>query len=287
MNGFTHASGWWGHGLIRRRLGKAGGVARLIIMTLCLVALPAELRLDTDFGPLRIGATPAMADVFGKGDDNGNGGGNSGGNGGKGDDNGNRGGNGGNGGGNSGANERSSRQDRDADRDSNRGNARNERSQRDDRPPSTRGSETSRSAAAAAIGRALADQTDGPGNAPTEAGAARVRAMVEIAKEIGANVPDRTDHVPVSGPVTQEMLDRAEEAYVAAVREAWEAHGFPWTDSDVLRTLMELDALVSSLESIMQAAVADPAGRAGTAIAPDINNDGFVDINDLWDAHRR
>jgi len=87
--------------------------------------------------------------------------------------------------------------------------------------------------------------------------------------------------------VTQEMLDLAEEDYVAAVQDAWEAHGFPWTDADVLRTLGELDALVASLEGIMQAAVADPAELAGITIAPDINNDGFVDINDLWDAHRR
>ncbi len=83
------------------------------------------------------------------------------------------------------------------------------------------------------------------------------------------------------------MLDAAENAYVDAVQEAWEAHGFPWADPDVLSSLGDLEALVSSLETIMASTAPDPISRAGVTVAPDINNDGFVDINDLWDAHQR
>lgn len=111
--------------------------------------------------------------------------------------------------------------------------------------------------------------------------------MVEIAKELGAIAPDVSDHAPISGPVTQEMLDLAERAYVAAVQDAWEAHGFPWADPDVIGSLAELEALVSTLETIIDSTAADPGSRSATAMAPDINNDGYVDINDLWDAHLR
>ena len=88
----------------------------------------------------------------------------------------------------------------------------------------------------------------------------------------------------ISGAVTQEMLDEAEDRYVDAVQEAWEAHGFPWNDSEVLQSLDELDALVSALESIMRDV---DGGSSGATVVTDINDDGFVDINDLWDAHLR
>lgn len=140
------------------------------------------------------------------------------------------------------------------------------------------------SPAAAAIGRALGERDGAPATAPTEAGAARVRAMVEIARDLGAATSPRSEAPRISGAVTQEMLDQAEERYVAAVQEAWEAHGFPWNDSEVLQSLEELDALVSALESIMRDV---DGGAPGATVATDINNDGFVDINDLWDAHLR
>ena len=146
---------------------------------------------------------------------------------------------------------------------------------------------TPESPAAAAIGRALRQQDDQPGTAPTQEGATRVRAMVEIAKELGAQAPSASGRMAISGPVTQEMLDVAEQAYVDAVQRAWEGHGFPWTDSSVLRTLGELEALVGALESIMQTTVRGDTGSAGARVATDFNRDGFVDINDLWDAHIR
>ena len=108
--------------------------------------------------------------------------------------------------------------------------------------------------------------------------------MVEIAKELGADALNPSDHITISGAVTQEMLDRAENAYAAAVQEAWEAHGFPWNDPDVLQTLGDLEALVSAMESIVQAA---SPGDVVVQAVTDTNNDGFVDINDLWDAHLR
>lgn len=140
------------------------------------------------------------------------------------------------------------------------------------------------SPAAEAIGRALGERDGEPGTAPTQAGAARVRAMVEIARDLGAATPPRAEAPRISGAVTQEMLDQAEERYVEAVQEAWEAHGFPWNDSEVLQSLNELDALVSALESIMRDV---DGGSAAASVATDINDDGFVDINDLWDAHLR
>ena len=142
---------------------------------------------------------------------------------------------------------------------------------------------TPESPAGQAIGRALGQRDRDPGTAPTEAGTARARAMVEIGKDLGAAASGRSEQPRISGAVTQEMLDAAEQRYVDAVQEAWEAHGFPWNDSDVLDRLNELDALVSALESIMQ----DPDGVMGTRVATDFNDDGYVDINDLWDAHRR
>lgn len=108
--------------------------------------------------------------------------------------------------------------------------------------------------------------------------------MVEIARDMGAATPDRPGHRAISGPVTQEMLDDAEQRYVDAVQDAWEAHGFPWNDSKVLDTLGELDSLVTTLETIMDAP--GSYGRGGQ-VTTDVNNDGFVDINDLWDAHHR
>ena len=107
--------------------------------------------------------------------------------------------------------------------------------------------------------------------------------MVEIARDLGAATPIRSEQPRISGAVTQEMLDTAEQRYVDAVQEAWEAHGFPWNDSDVLERLNDFDALVSALEGIMQ----DPDGVMGTRVATDFNGDGYVDINDLWDAHLR
>ena len=266
MSTSMHASGRGGLALIWPGLRQAGWVARVLAMAVCLVVLPADLRLDGDFRALGIGAAPAMAQDRGTGADNG------------------------------GDSERSARPDRDIDRGIERDGARSNNDERDVRAPSSRGRvevetdstlATPGSSAAAAIGGVLSERNDGPGIAPTQAGTARVRAMVEIARELGASFPSRSDQLPISGPVTQEMLDLAEGTYVAAVQEAWEAHGFPWNDPDVSRTLRELDALVSILESIMQAAAAEPGSRAGTTIAADINNDGFVDINDLWDAHRR
>ena len=80
------------------------------------------------------------------------------------------------------------------------------------------------------------------------------------------------------------MLDAAEQRYIDAVKDAWEAHGFPWNDSEVLGALDKLDSLVSALESIMRD---QHGGPVGARIATDFNDDGFVDINDLWDAHQR
>lgn len=265
MSTSMHASGRRGQALIWPGLRQAGWVARVLAMAVCLVALPADLRLDGDFRALGIGAAPAMAQDRGKGADGG-------------------------------GNERSARPDRDIDRGIGRDGARSNNDERHVRAPSSRGRvevetdstvATPGSRAAVAIGGALSERNDGPGIAPTQAGTARVRAMVEIARELGASFPSRSDQLPISGPVTQEMLDFAEGTYVAAVQEAWEAHGFPWNDPDVSRTLRELEALVSTLEGIMQAAAAEPGSLAETTIAADINNDGFVDINDLWDAHRR
>ncbi len=141
---------------------------------------------------------------------------------------------------------------------------------------------TPESRSAVAIGRTIGRRDGDPGTAPTEGAVVRGRAMVEIAKELGADALNPSDHIAISGAVTQEMLDRAENAYASAVQEAWEAHGFPWTDSDVLRTLGDLEALVSALESIVQAA--EPGNVVVQAVT-DTNNDGFVDINDLWDMH--
>ena len=107
--------------------------------------------------------------------------------------------------------------------------------------------------------------------------------LVEIARDLGAATPGRSAQPRISGAVTQEMLDAAEQRYVDAVQEAWEGHGFPWNDSDVLGRLEELDSLVSALETIMQ----DADGEMGTRVATDFNDDGYVDINDLWDAHQR
>ncbi len=140
------------------------------------------------------------------------------------------------------------------------------------------------SPAAAAMARALGQRDGEPANAPTDSDTARVRAMVEIARDLGAAVPPRGEEPRISGAVTQEMLDQAEKRYVEAVQEAWEAHGFPWNDSEVLQALDELDALVSALENIMRDV---DGGSEGARVATDVNNDGFVDINDLWDAHLR
>ncbi len=141
---------------------------------------------------------------------------------------------------------------------------------------------TQNSPAAAPAGQALGQRHDEPGVAPTDESTARARAMVEIARDLGAPLADGSDLPPISGVVTQEMLSAAERHYVETVQEAWEAHGFPWNDPEVLRSLSELDAMVSALESIMQ-----DGDESRARAATDFNQDGFVDINDLWDAYWR
>ncbi len=256
----------------------------------CLIAFPSEVRTQTLSGGPEIGIATAQAQNRGNG----------------------RGGN---------ESERGSRSDRDSgrddgpdrdrsgpDRDRDRGRDRDhgrdrdrgaadrdDRGGREDRGASSpsrgrgrtadvdRSVATPESPAATAIGRALGQRGGDPGPAPTAAGTAHARAMVEIARDLGAVTPARPERPPISGAVTQEMLDAAVQQYVGAVQQAWESHGFPWTDSDVLGSLQELDALVSALESILP----EPDGVGGVRVATDFNNDGFVDINDLWDAHRR
>ena len=280
MRAFVQGAGRNATALHGRWYRATRRLALVILAAACLVVLPADFRSSGTLDHLTIGLSDARAQP----NDVGRGGGR--------------------------GSERSSRPDRDdsrssgPDRDrsgSGRDRDRSDREERggsEDRGASSRGTgrgggatrdvdrsvTTPDSPAAAAIGRALGRRDGEPGSAPTESGAARVRAMVEIARDLGAAMPAPGDRQPISGAVTQEMLDEAEQRYVHAVRDAWEAHGFPWNDSEVLDSLNELDALVSALESIMRD---QDGGPVGTRVATDINEDGFVDINDLWDAHLR
>ena len=309
----------------RREVWDVRKLAILLLATAFLITLPAGIRLPTDSEAPVIGLATAMADDDDDDagdDDDDDGGGDDDASGGDDDDDGggdddSSGGDDDDGGGGdddssagdddddaSGGDDDASGDDDDgsaSDRDTGQSGAPDrDRGESDDRGgPEDRGASSreigsrpgddrtvviQNSPAVGAIGQAVGQRHSEPGMAPTDASTARSRAMVEIARELGAPLADISDQPPISGVVTQEMLSAAERRYVETVREAWEAHGFPWNDSEVLQSLNELDALVSALERIMH----DVDGASpGTHVATDFNQDGFVDINDLWDAYWR
>ena len=87
--------------------------------------------------------------------------------------------------------------------------------------------------------------------------------------------PPLTGQRPISGPVTEELLEQAEQAYVNAVRDAWEAHGFPWNDADVLASLRDLEMIVAVLDTFVPASGEASNGNAVAQVKADVNEDGF------------